>query len=223
MTKSAPYQARRATRVVLAETVADFSLPAGNSLSEIVAVEETCPAGDCYTPEPLDALTLWLTLYGRATLHAGGTVFSHEPGTLTVAASGVTIREQVDKNTIWQTCYLLLWGEWATQMNQYLQRQETPVFALFAPPAMQQLFQRIVTLVFDQPAGWQWAAMACTAELFGGLYHKVQETSDGDALLQMLTRRLEAFPAERLTLTQMAAYANLTPRQLLYQFRQSDW
>ena len=44
----------------------------------------------------------------------------------------------------------------------------------------------------------------------------------GEALVAQIARRLDAAPAERPTVAQLAARLGLTPRQLLYQFRKAS-
>ena len=44
----------------------------------------------------------------------------------------------------------------------------------------------------------------------------------GEALVAQIARRLDATPAERPTVAQLAARLGLTPRQLLYQFRKAS-
>lgn len=52
--------------VSLTDDLAGALAPAGATLSRVAAAHEVCPPDACYTPEPLDRWTLFLTLSGRA-------------------------------------------------------------------------------------------------------------------------------------------------------------
>ncbi len=200
----------------------DLPAPRGMGWSHLVTVQEVCPAGACYTPEPLDGLTLFLTVRGRTHLHVGVRTLLHQPGTLMAVASRCTLREQVLPDEPWDVCYLQLQGEWASQMDAWLWRQESPVWSQFPVPLRtRQNFFEMFALGMTQPEGWAWRFLSRSAELLGDLYFDSQAAHNRDSLVLQLARRLDSAPSERFTIDELAAFCRLTPRQLLYQFRKS--
>lgn len=213
-----PGQSRRAD-VSLADPLDGWPAPAGGTLSRVVAVHEVCPPDSCYTPAPLDCLTLFLTLHGRAEVRVGARAFGHQPGALVAVASGCRITEQVAPGQPWQIYYLQIAGPWADQMDGWLRGQDPPV-AVFpdAPARRRQVFVEMAELALAQPDGWPWLLLSRGAEFLGGLYADARAGSPTEALVAQVARLLDAAPAERPTVAQMAARLGLTPRQLLYQF-----
>ena len=216
-----PGESRRAD-VGLADAPAGSPAPAGASLARVLAVHEVCPPGARYAPEPLDRLTLFLTLHGRAEVTAGGRIFGHQPGALIAAASGCRLTERVLPERSWHLYYLQLSGPWADQMDEWLRNQDPPV-VLFpdADARRRQVFLEMAELALGQPDGWPWLLLSRSAELLGGLYAGARVGSPAGALLVQVARLLDAAPAERPTVALLAARLGLTPRQLLYQFRKA--
>lgn len=213
-----PGQSRRAD-VLLTDALSSLPAPAGETLSRIIAVHEVCPPGDRYTPAPLDCLTLFLTLHGRAEVRVGTRSFVHQPGTLVAAASRCRIVEQVGLDQPWQVYYLQIAGPWADQMDAWLRRQEPALIVCSTVSARRrQVFAEMVELTLPQTDGWAWGFLSCCAELLGGLYSDSLSAAAGDALLQQVAHLLDAAPAERPSVAQMAAHLHLTPRQFIYQF-----
>lgn len=213
-----PGQSRRVD-VGLADRLGALPSPAGKTLSRVVAVHEVCPPGARYAPDPLDCLTLFLTLHGRAEACVGARVFSHQPGALVAVASGCRITEQVAPAQPWRLCYLQIAGPWADQMDGWLRGQDPPVLVFSdAPARRRQVFVEMAEMALAQPDGWPWLLLSRCAELLGGLYADARAGSPGEALVAQVARLLDAAPAERPTVAQMAARLGLTPRQLLYQF-----
>ena len=197
----------------------DFQMPAGSVWSHIAAVLEVCPAGDCYVPLPLAGPTLFLTLRGSAELTVGGQKFAHRAGSLLAAASGCAVREQVGSEQDWHVCYLQLRGVWAEQLNAWLRRQEPPVVAGYDVPARRrQVFLEMIEGALEQREGWQWRFTGLSAELLGDLYADTSLAACGDALILQIARLIDAAPAERKSVAEMARLLNLTPRQLIYRF-----
>ncbi len=213
-----PGQSRRAD-VSLAAGTGGAPAPAGDTLTRIVAVHEVCPPDARYAPAPMDCLTLFLTLHGRAEVRVGARVFSHQPAALVAIASGCRIAERVAPTQPWRLYYLQIAGPWADQMDGWLRGQDPPV-AVFpdAPARRRQVFVETAELALAQPDGWPWLLLSRCAELLGGLYADARAGAPGEALVAQVARLLDAAPAERPTVAQMAARLNLTPRQLLYQF-----
>ena len=203
----------------LADTPGGGPAPAGEVLTRIIAVHEVCPPGACYAPDPLDRLTLFLTLHGRAEVRVGAGVFGHQPGTLIAAARGCRIRERVALGQPWHLYYFQLAGLWADQMDGWLGGQDSPV-AVFPDTGARrrQVFVEMAEVALCQPDGWPWLLLSRGAELLGGLYADARAVSPGEALVAQVARVLDAAPAERPTVAQLAARLGLTPRQLVYRF-----
>lgn len=125
----------------------------------------------------------------------------------------------MDPEQPWHVCYLLLSGPWAEGMDQWLRHQDRAVRVWTAmPPRRRQLVTEMVDLALTQPDDWPWRFVCQAAELWGGLYSDAAQASSPDALALRLARLLDAAPAERLTVAEMAQALDLSPRQLLYQF-----
>ena len=213
-----PGQSRRA-EVSLADPLDGSPAPAGETLSRVVAVHEVCPPDACYQPAPLDCLTLFLTRHGRAEVRVGRGAFAHQPGALVAAASGCQIREQVAPAQPWHLYYLQIAGPWADQMDGWLRAQDPPALVLPAAPARRrQVFVEMAELALAQPDGWPWLLLSRGAELLGGLYADARAGSPGESLVAQVARMVDAAPAERPAVAQIAGRLNMTPRQLLYQF-----
>lgn len=205
--------------VGLADTLDSCPAPSGDTLTRVTAVHEVCPAEAQYSPNPLDRLTLFLTLHGRAEVRVGAGVFSHQPGALVAAARGCQISERVAPERPWHLYYLQIAGPWADQMDEWLHNQDPPVAVFPAVPARsRQVFVEMVELALCQPEGWPWLLVSRGAELLGGLYADARVGTPGEALVSQVARLLDFAPAERPTVAQLAARLSLTPRQLLYQF-----
>ena len=184
-----------------------------------MAVHEVCPPDARYAPAPLDRLTLFLTLHGRAEARVGPRTLSHQPGALVAAASGCRITEQVAPAQPWHIYYLQLAGPWADQMDGWLRAHDPPARVFpDAPARRRQVFVETAELALGQPDGWPWLLLSRCAEVLGGLYADARADTPGEALIVQVSRLLDAAPAERPTVAQIAARLNLTPRQLLYQF-----
>ena len=203
----------------LTDGTTDSPAPAGAALSRVTAVHEVCPPDDRYGPAPLDRLTLFLTLHGRAEVRVGGRAFGHQPGALVAIASGCRINEWVTPPHPWHLYYFQLAGPWADQMDGWLGGQDPPV-AVFpdAGARRRQVFTEMAELALCQPDGWPWQLLSRGAELLGGLYADVRAGSPGEALVAQVARLLDAAPGERPTVAQLAARLHLTPRQLVYRF-----
>lgn len=213
-----PGQSRRVD-VSLADGMGSAPAPAGDALSRVTAVYEVCPPDARYAPDPLDRLTLFLTLHGRAEVRVGGRAFGHQPGALVAVASGCRISERVAPAQPWRLCYLQIAGPWADQMDGWLRGQDPPALVFPDVPARRrQVFVEMAELALAQPEGWPWLLLSRCAELLGGLYGDARAGAPGEALVAQVARMVDAVPAERPTVAQMAARLNLTPRQLLYQF-----
>lgn len=213
-----PGQSQR-VEVSLSDQRGGVLAPAGDTLSRLVAVHEVCPPDARYAPDPLDCLTLFLTLHGRAEARVGARVFGHQPGALAAVASGCRITEQVAPAQPWHLYYFQIAGPWADQMDGWLRGQDPPVAVFPAAPARRrQVFVEMVEMALAQPDGWPWLLLSRCAELLGGLYAEARAEAPGQALVAQVARLLDAAPAERPTVAQMAARLSLTPRQLLYQF-----
>ena len=205
--------------VGLADEADGCPAPAGDTLARILAVHEVCPPGACYVPDPLDRLTLFLTLHGRAEVRVGAGVFGHQPGALIAAARGCRILERVGAGQPWHLYYFQLTGPWADQMDGWLRGQDPPV-AVFpdAGARRRQVFVEMAELALCQPDGWPWLLLSRGAELLGGLYADARAGSPGEALVAQVARLLDDALAERPTVAHLAARLNLTPRQLVYRF-----
>ena len=209
----------RRAHLFLHESPPDFLLPAGAIWSQIAAVQEVCPAGDCYLPLPLAGPTLFLTLQGSAELTVGGQPFTHRAGSLLAVASGCAVREQVGAGQDWHVCYLQVRGAWAEQLDAWLHRQEPPVVAGYEIPARRrQVFLDMIEVALAQREGWQWRFTGWSAELLGDLYSDTSLATSGDALILQIARLIDAMPSERKSVAEMARLLNLTPRQLIYRF-----
>ena len=207
---------------VLADPWGDLPAPAGAALSRAVAVHEVCPPDARYTPDPIDCLTLFLTLHGRAEVRVGGCAFSHQPGGIIAVASGSRIAEQVAPAQPWRIYYLQIAGPWADQMDEWLRRRDPPVAVFLAAPARRrQVFMEMADLALDQPDGWAWLFLSRGAELLGGLYADARTGTPGEALVVQVARLVDAAPAERPTVANLASRLGMTPRQLLYRFGQA--
>ena len=209
------------------EAPTDLPRPAGELLTEIIAVEEICPAGDCYTPDPYPYLLLFLTSQGGARVQVdSGTATAtliHEPDTLVMIGAGCRLIEQVDAHRDWHLRYLLLRGIWADQLGALLTSRDSPPARRFThtPLARRQLFTTIVNLVDTQTGDWQWLLLGKIAELLGGLSHEVLKDTPEDALVLRIGELIDAEPLDRLTVAQLSVQMHLTPRQLIYQFQQA--
>ena len=193
--------------------------PEEGAFTRIIAAEEICPAGAAYAPPILEGLALFLTRQGRAQLQVGAKAVSHQPGTFVLVASGCVIQEQVALEQPWHVCYLLLSGPWADGMDRWLRRLETDVQVWRDPaPRRRLIVTEMVEGALTQTEGWPWRFLSQAAELWGSLYHDPAWASAEDALTLRLAHLLDAVPADRLTLAEMAGGLGLTPRQLLYQF-----
>ena len=213
-----PGQSRRAD-ARLADSLNDLPVPPGDTLARVVAVHEVCPPGARYTPDPLELLTLFLTLRGQTQVRVGPRVFEHQTGSMMAIAAGSRIAEQVAAEQPWHVFYLQLGGVWADQMNAWLRRQDPGVATWpTVPPRRRQGFATMVNLALTQGEGWQWSFLSHCAELWGGLFSDAAAASPGDALVLQVARLLDAAPAERLSVAEMAALLHRTPRQLIYQF-----
>ncbi len=193
--------------------------PAGDTLSRVVAVHEVCPPDARYAPDPLDCPTLFLTLGGRAEVCIGAGAFTHQPGALAAVASGCRITEQVAFAQPWQIYYLQIAGPWADQMDEWLCSREPPVRVFpDAPARRRQVLVEMADLALTQPDGWPWLLLSRGAELLGGLYADARADAPCEALVAQVARLMDAAPAERPTVAQIAARLGMTPRQLLYRF-----
>ncbi len=205
--------------VGLADAPGDSPAPTGDTLARILAVHEVCPPGACYAPDPLDRLTLFLTLHGRAEVRVGAGVFGHQPGAIIAAARGCRISERVAPGQPWHLYYLQLAGSWADQMDDWLRGHDPPV-AVFPDVSLlrRQAFVEMAEAALCQPSGWPWLLLSRGAELLGGLYADARAGTPGEALVAQVARLLDDAPAERPTVAHLAARLHLTPRQLVYQF-----
>ncbi len=191
-------------------------------LSEVVAVQEVCPAGDRYVNSFSEGLMIFLTLQGRAGIEVEGMPGRHMPGSLVLVSSCESLVEQVEAEGAWRVHYLLLQGSWAEELVRSLRsRGEGSLWCEPNAPRLRQIVEEMLTDVFTQNQGWDWFFFSRCAELFGCLNGQFFSPKPEEALIQKVTRLLEETPTLRFSVGELASLTGLTSRQLLYQFRKT--
>ena len=194
--------------------------PLSSAFTQIVAVEERCPAGARYVNET-DGLMLFLTTRGKAQWEVGTRCGLHQPGTLVGIVGQQGLIEQVAQDGDWAVIYFLLKGAWADGIESRWNRPESGgVWGEPVSPRLREVFEAMVALLFAQTAGWEWNFLSHCAELFGGLCQRDEADGAEISLSQRLRTLLLEAPTARPTPAEIANLVGLTPRQLLYRIRQ---
>ena len=198
--------------------------PLLGSLEQLIAVHEVCPPDERYERQSLEALALFLTDAGRATVDAGGEVHRHAPGTLVVLSSGSRLQEVVGPSVPWEVRYLMLRGPWATALEERILSERGAASLTFAPSSpVTDLFSTVFVETIRGESADPWELLRGYSELFGRI---TLSLSLPTGTLAQDTRRR----AERLLLreterfwgvSELATALGCTPRQLTERLKEA--
>ncbi len=195
--------------------------PLAHGFRSIIAVREVCPPRARYDPQNLQALTLFLTESGTATVYADGVALSHEPGSLVLLARGTRLHEVVGEDAAWSTRYLLFDGPLADDVERDLRAGDDPVCRAFSPPPVpwRDAFLAVTGEVFRGGSCNPWALLSWCAELLGAVV--LGESRAGTGVLptahgvrRSAERLMSGEPERFWSVREMATALGVPPRRL---------
>ena len=145
--------------------------PLAPGLRSVIAVQEVCPPDARYVTQKLQALTLFLTESGTATVYADDVPLQHEPGSLILLSRGTRMHEVVGAKACWEVRYLLFEGLLADAIETSLRSENDGVCRAVtpAPTSVRDAFFAVMQETFRGAGSNPWTLLSWCAELFGAL------------------------------------------------------
>lgn len=136
--------------------------------SHWLAMRERIAGGTIYPPQRPAGVYLLLTASGYARATCDDRTVDHAPGSIVVLLGGGELFETVGPDADWVVSYMRLEGDlpsaFARQMRGRGMHRLTALRT--APRHHVTLLQQAIDLTFNQPPGWDYAALAAISELF---------------------------------------------------------
>ena len=193
--------------------------PLSHGLRSVTAVREICPPDAQYGTQNLQALTLFLTESGHATVYADGVPFAHQPGSLVLLARGTQMTEIVGANGLWSVRYLLFEGPLADAVEESLRVGDESGCRVFlpVPTPWRDAFFAVMQETARGSLCNPWALLSWCSELLGAIV--LGESRTGVAALltphgvrRAAERLLERHPERFWSVQEMADALTITPR-----------